>query len=182
MTQRPKNDAPKVAACSAPGAVTLNYVRDGRPASAQITPRYDDARERYRLGVQFGNRFESIGAAGSASAALTGMWTVTTETVKAIGKLFYDSEARKEVSGVVGSYEVTRQSISIDPVLTLQLIAFISLSLAVVNLFPFLRSTAATSSGRSSRRPVAGAASPSRRWSERASSGSCSSRCSSPSD
>ena len=39
------------------------------------------------------------------------MWHVTTATVSAIRRLFYDAEARKEVSGVVGSYETTRQAI-----------------------------------------------------------------------
>ena len=67
------------------------------------------------------------------------MWRVTTATVSAIGKLFYDSEARKEVSGVVGSYETTRQSIETSGfVQTMTILAIISLSLAIVNLFPFL--------------------------------------------
>jgi regulator of sigma E protease len=66
------------------------------------------------------------------------MWNVSTATVDAITKIFYDAEARKEVSGVVGSYEVTRQSIEFDWVRALTVLAIISLSLALVNLFPFL--------------------------------------------
>jgi regulator of sigma E protease len=67
------------------------------------------------------------------------MWDVSKATVSAIGRLFYDSKARKEVSGVVGSYETTRQSFqSDDVVLALQILGLISLSLAIVNLFPFL--------------------------------------------
>jgi regulator of sigma E protease len=53
-------------------------------------------------------------------------------------RLFYDSEARKDVSGVVGSYEATRQSFEFDTIQALNVLAIISLSLAVVNLFPFL--------------------------------------------
>ncbi|MBO9532094.1 MAG: RIP metalloprotease [Solirubrobacteraceae bacterium] len=131
-------DVPKVSECATPGVVTLNYVRDGKPGTTEITPRYDADLQRYRLGLAFNGRHEDVGPATAATTAVSRMWLVTTETVKAIGKLFYDSEARKEVSGVVGSYEVTRQSISVDPVLTLQIIALISLSLAVINLFPFL--------------------------------------------
>lgn len=131
-------DVPKVAQCATPGVVTLQYVRGGQPGTAELTPKYDADLERYRLGVAFNGRHEDTGVGTSATAALSSMWMVTTETVKAIGKIFYDAEARKQVSGVVGSYETTRQSISVDPVLTLQIIAFISLSLAVVNLFPFL--------------------------------------------
>ena len=43
-----------------------------------------------------------------------------------------------EVSGVVGSYEVTRQAIEFDCRRRCNLLAIISLSLAIVNLFPFL--------------------------------------------
>ena len=129
---------PKVEQCATPGKVTVHYVRDGQAGSAPITPRFDDKLQRYRLGLAFEGRREAIGPVTSSGEAVSGMWSVTTATVSAIGKLFYDSTARKQVSGVVGSYEVTRQSISVDPILTLQIIALISLSLAVVNLFPFL--------------------------------------------
>lgn len=138
VTGKAEGGQPKVAQCASPGTVTLTFVRGGRTQTAKITPRYDDTRQRYRLGVAFTGRHEDVGAVDSAGAAVSGMWSVTRQTVTAIGKIFYDSQARKEVSGVVGSYEATRQSISVDPVLTLQIIAFISLSLAVVNLFPFL--------------------------------------------
>ena len=53
-------------------------------------------------------------------------------------RIFYDSKARKDVSGVVGSYEATRQSFQFDTIQALSILAIISLSLAVVNLFPFL--------------------------------------------
>jgi regulator of sigma E protease len=66
------------------------------------------------------------------------MWDVSTATVSALGRLFVSQKARKEVSGVVGSYEVTRQSIAFDSTQALIVLAIISLSLAIVNLFPFL--------------------------------------------
>jgi len=138
VTGKSEGGLPKVAQCSDPGAVTLTFVRNGKPGTVEVVPRYDATLERYRLGLAFEGRHEQIGVLASSGQSLSGMWAITKATVQAIGKLFYDSEARKEVSGVVGSYEATRQSISVDPVLTLQIIAFISLSLAVVNLFPFL--------------------------------------------
>ena len=66
------------------------------------------------------------------------MWTVTTTTVDAIVKLFYDKEARDQVSGVVGSYEATRQSFDFDTKQAIYVLALISLSLGIINLFPFL--------------------------------------------
>ena len=47
-------------------------------------------------------------------------------------------EARKQISGVVGSYETTRQTFKFDVAQALVILALISLSLAIVNLFPFL--------------------------------------------
>ena len=64
--------------------------------------------------------------------------TVTEATVSGIVKIFYNPQARKEVSGVVGSFEVTRQTIELSTERALFLLAVISLSLGVINLFPFL--------------------------------------------
>jgi regulator of sigma E protease len=66
------------------------------------------------------------------------MWRITTGTVSAIGKLFYSSKARKDVHGIVGSYETTRVAIGLSASDALNILAIISLSLAIVNLFPFL--------------------------------------------
>jgi regulator of sigma E protease len=65
------------------------------------------------------------------------MWKVTKGTVQAIVGIF-NPEERKQISGVVGSYEVTRQAISFDLRDALAVLAIISLSLAIINLFPFL--------------------------------------------
>ena len=65
------------------------------------------------------------------------MWDVTTQTVTIIARIF-EAEQREQISGVVGSYEVTRQSIEFDTRQALFVLALISLSLALINLFPFL--------------------------------------------
>src|SRR6185503_1637107 len=65
------------------------------------------------------------------------MWDVTSRTFHVISRIF-DSEERKQISGVVGNYEVTRQAIQLGPSQALFLLAIISLSLAIINLFPFL--------------------------------------------
>jgi hypothetical protein len=65
------------------------------------------------------------------------MWKVTRGTVQAIVGIF-NSRARKKIGGVVGSYEVTRQAISFDEREAIAVLAIISLSLAIINLFPFL--------------------------------------------
>jgi regulator of sigma E protease len=129
----------EVDTCVAATPATVTVLRDGRTESLQITPRYDKAAGRMLLGFTFGYRYETLPVGDAASESVTGMWRVSKATVNAITRIFYDSEARKNVSGVVGSYETTRQSFQQDDiVLALQILALISLSLAIVNLFPFL--------------------------------------------
>jgi regulator of sigma E protease len=89
------------------------------------------------LGFAFGQKVD-VGAGEASSLAVKGMWAVTKTTVDRIVRLFYDSKARKDVSGVVGSYEATRQSFEFDTVQAFSILALISLSLGIINLFPFL--------------------------------------------
>jgi regulator of sigma E protease len=79
-----------------------------------------------------------FGALDAASYSVETMWTVTTTTVDAIVSLVYDKQAREEVSGVVGSYEATRQSFEFSTKQAIFILALISLSLGIINLFPFL--------------------------------------------
>ena len=64
-------------------------------------------------------------------------WFITKATLELPARLV-DPEQRREISGVVGSYEVTRQTILNDVAQVVGILAIISLSLAIVNLFPFL--------------------------------------------
>ena len=50
----------------------------------------------------------------------------------------FEADKREDISGVVGSYEVTRQSIELSTDRAVFLLAVISLSLGIINLFPFL--------------------------------------------
>jgi regulator of sigma E protease len=129
----------KVDQCVAASAATVTVLRDGTRQTLQIRPRYDTANQRMLLGFAFGYAYQRQAVGPAAGHAVTGMWSVTKATVQAVTRLFYDSSARKNLSGVVGSYETTRQSFAADDIaLALQILALISLSLAIVNLFPFL--------------------------------------------
>jgi regulator of sigma E protease len=128
--------------CSATEPADVVVTRDGERTELAITPFYDadPEVERFRLGFQFeGAGFVPVdtspGEAVSASVDL--MWRVTTGTVEVIGRIF-EAEQREQISSVVGSYEVTRQAINEDAQRALTLLAIISLSLAIINLFPFL--------------------------------------------
>jgi regulator of sigma E protease len=126
-----------VAGCRAATPATVVVLRDGERLTLRIRPVYDGAAERMIIGFQYGER-RTVGVGRAAEVTLDRTWAVATATVSAITRIFYDPEARREVSGVVGSYEVTRQSIQFDTEQAVIVLAIISLSLAIVNLFPFL--------------------------------------------
>jgi len=125
--------------CVATTPAHVVVVRDGRRLAFDIRPRYDATRgiERTRLGFTYAAGTRSLGPAQAASLSVTTMWDVTTATVSRIAKLF-NAHDRKQLSGTVGAYEITRESFSYSLTQALGILALISLSLAIINLFPFL--------------------------------------------
>jgi regulator of sigma E protease len=124
--------------CRAANPARLLIKRGARTVTVDARPRYSATDKRPLLGFVFAVAGHPEGAGAGSKDAVTGMWRVTTGTVSAISRLFYSAKARKQVSGVVGSYEATRQAISFNGIDALNILAIISLSLAIVNLFPFL--------------------------------------------
>jgi len=126
--------------CKAAEPATLVIGRNGKRVVEKVTPVYDASTgiERTRLGFGFaaGPR-ETLPAGDAVTTSLDRFWFITTQTLSLPARIF-DTERRKEISGIVGSYEVTRQTIITDLANTVGILAIISLSLAIVNLFPFL--------------------------------------------
>jgi regulator of sigma E protease len=123
--------------CAAETPAELTVLRDGREVTVSARPKYDAEADRPLLGFAYGTRPLDPSAGGAAEWSLDRMWYVTSRTVSIIARIF-DPEQREQISGVVGSYEVTRQSIEFDTRQALLVLGIISLSLAVINLFPFL--------------------------------------------
>ncbi len=123
--------------CKAESPVEITVLRDGREVTVSARPEYDAEADRPLLGFAYGTRPLDPGIGGAAQWSADRMWDVTSQTVTIVARIF-DAEQREQISGVVGSYEVTRQSIEFDSRQALFVLAIISLSLAVINLFPFL--------------------------------------------
>ena len=131
---------PETDGCEATSTIPVVVVRDGERLTIEMTPFYDAGVERFRFGFGFeGVDFVAADRSAGASAgwAVDRMWDVTSQTVTIVTRIF-DAEQREQISGIVGSYEITRQSIEFDTRQALFVLALISLSLAVINLFPFL--------------------------------------------
>jgi regulator of sigma E protease len=127
----------QVEGCRAAEPVELTIRRNGQERTVEATPVYDVGLRRVLLGFSFGGTDYPAGPARAAQLSVEQMWAVTSATVSTIAGIF-QAEKREQISGVVGSYEVTRQSIDIGLTRALLLLAVISLSLGVINLFPFL--------------------------------------------
>jgi regulator of sigma E protease len=125
--------------CKATEPANIIIERDGVEHFIQMTPVWDakgdPARPRLGFGYLVDNRHVPFGQAFDITT--NRFWFVTKETLKLPAKLI-DPQQRKQLSGVVGTYETTRQAILDEPKDAVAILALISLSLALVNLFPFL--------------------------------------------
>jgi regulator of sigma E protease len=128
---------PLIAGCRATTAARVTFRSGGAVLTKPIKPRYDAVDKRMRLGFGFGAETRSDGPLRAASLSATGMWRVTKGTVSALARIVHKKD-RKQISGVVGTYEATRESFAFDTTQAFNVLAIISLSLAIVNLFPFL--------------------------------------------
>jgi len=127
----------QVDGCSAATPARVVIRRDGQLKTFELRPRYSATDGRPLLGFVFDERHLAVGPAHGASLTVTAMWKVTRGTVSVIARLF-EPKVRQQLHGVVGGYKVTQQSFAHSTADALWVLALISLSLAVVNLFPFL--------------------------------------------
>ena len=123
--------------CRAKTPAKLTVSRDGVVRTLSITPRYDPAVKRTRIGFSYGSTPANLDVAGAAGRSVSFIWLVTHKTVSVIGRIF-EPEQRKQVSGIVGTGDVAHQTIGLGAREALVLLAVVSLSLALINLFPFL--------------------------------------------
>lgn len=125
--------------CEATTTAHVVVVRDGHRLAFDIRPRYDarNGVQRTRLGFSYATARRTYGPGAAASVSVSRMWDITTATGKVFAHIFQAKE-RKQVGSVVGAYEVTRQSFSFSTAQALYILAIVSLSLAIVNLLPFL--------------------------------------------
>jgi len=118
-------------------AVTVTVVRDGSRLDLAGTPRLDPADDVYRLGFAFGLDYESYGPLEAVGLAFESTWEVTKAIVSSLGRLVTGS-GREDVASVVGITQVSSQSLDVGFRYYLEVLAFISLSLALLNLLPLL--------------------------------------------
>jgi regulator of sigma E protease len=123
--------------CASATFATLVVDRGGKELTIRVRPVYNAAEDDMFVGFVAGTTHEGVGPVDAADRSVDEMWFFTRKTVETIANIF-NAEKRKDISGVVGSYEVTRQTIELSAERAIYLLAIISLSLGVINLVPFL--------------------------------------------
>jgi regulator of sigma E protease len=127
----------QVDGCRTAEPARVTVIRDGREQTYSITPVYDERVKRPLVGFTWAQKTRAVGVGEAADLSAETMWLFTKGTVETIAGIF-QAEKREQLSGVVGSYETTRQAIKFSADRALFLLAVISLSLGIINLFPFL--------------------------------------------
>jgi regulator of sigma E protease len=126
--------------CLSATPVTVTVERDGQLKTLHPHTYYDPSHSRYRLGIEFkayGTTVSEQSPGEAAKLAADKMWFVTSRTLSVIGRIFEPAQ-RKQISSVVGGSRALNQAIGFDAHQALFVLAVISLSLGLINLFPFL--------------------------------------------
>ncbi|HEV3047849.1 MAG TPA: site-2 protease family protein [Solirubrobacteraceae bacterium] len=124
--------------CRAKKPISLSVRRDGHTLDLSVYPRYDAHADKMLVGFDFGEAVKPFGVLATAGTALHEMWAATTSMLGNLKRAFTSSKVRHELHSIVGITEVTHEAVSAGAGYALVFLGFISLVLAVINLFPFL--------------------------------------------
>ena len=116
----------------------FTVLRGAKRLTLSVKPRYEAKEKRTLVGITSAYDLTSESATGALGASVSQMWSVTEGSVTRIVKIFTSSAARKQVHGIVGVSDVASQAFNFGLTDALYILALISLSLAIINLFPFL--------------------------------------------
>ncbi len=115
--------------------ITLTVLRNGGATNLGPIAPVKDSDGRYRLGFSLSGKPLGFGEAVWQSVRTTGY--VAKDTVKALANIFHKKD-RQQLSGTVGIVKGTNDAVHYGWAAYLQILAFISLSLALFNLLPLL--------------------------------------------
>jgi regulator of sigma E protease len=116
--------------------VTLNVIRNGRHVT--VGPRPTIFRQnRWIFGFQPAVQVVSYTPGKAASTAASDLWGVVTGTGSGLASLF-SSHGRSNLSGPVGIVKVSHAELQVGFTYYLEILAYVSMSLALLNLLPLL--------------------------------------------
>jgi regulator of sigma E protease len=127
-----------VSGCRATSPVRMTVLRGSRRIEVSAYPRYSSKLGRMLVGFSYQQALASDSVIQAARDSVDEMGHVTSLTVSRIGQIFTSEHARKEVHTIVAVSRLTSEAFNFNVAYALFILALLSLSLAIVNLFPFL--------------------------------------------
>ncbi len=127
----------QVDGCRATTPAVLRVSRDGVLRTVRVFPRWSSRYRSMLVGFDFAYRMAPNTLLWSAGASVTGLWNVTKATVSTIARIF-EPRARRQLHSIVGAVHYAQQDIAASWTKGVEIIALLSLSLGIINLFPFL--------------------------------------------
>jgi regulator of sigma E protease len=130
---------PPTPGCRAAHPARILIRHAGRERTVRLTPIYDPKTKRMRVGFQYGDTGprRTVPFGKAVSESLSAFARVTGKVVQ-LPLYLLNAHQRKQLTGPIGTYEYTRQAFLTDAGDAISILALVSLSLAVLNLFPFL--------------------------------------------
>jgi regulator of sigma E protease len=124
--------------CRAQTPIMITVRRSARLITFSIYPVYSAADKRMRVGFAFAAAaIPPPGVVGASGKSVSQLWSWTSTTISHIVKIF-EPKDRKQIHSVVGAFTITQQEFAFSTTDAFEILALISLSLGIINLFPFL--------------------------------------------
>jgi len=122
-----------IVSVSAGKALTIVVRRDGVLKTIQATPGLNDKKQGV-LGIQF--RFGTLKRLNPAAALGESIDTIGSMLSTTYRALFHSPSGAKQLSGVIGIAKLSGQVAEVSLLALIQLVALLSVSIGLVNLFP----------------------------------------------
>lgn len=120
--------------------LTLSLQRAGAPVTASVTPEFDPARKAWVIKIVTSSTPEQVtvvsGPLEAFANAAAKTWDTSVLSVKMIGRMITGEVSWKNVTGPITIADYAGQTARMGPSVYLGFIAFISISLGVMNLLP----------------------------------------------
>ncbi len=88
------------------------------------------------LGVRPGNEIISYGPVGALGVAISETWSITTETLKAVGQMVTGTRSAKELGGIIRIGAIAGDMAQQGFISIVVFTALFSINLGLINLFP----------------------------------------------
>jgi regulator of sigma E protease len=121
-------------------SLALSLERAGAPFTASVTPEFDAARKAWVIKIVTSSMPEQVtvvsGPFEAVAKAAAKTWDTSVLSVKMIGRMITGEVSWKNVTGPITIADYAGQTARMGPSVYLGFIAFISISLGVMNLLP----------------------------------------------